>query len=204
MLGYKKKYAETVIEEYQLIEDQNSLLGERIPLNARYTELLIIREHRPQKKREHELAATGRRHMEILEKNTSDYSSVDIESLFEPDQSGKTPRTVVLQGPAGIGKTMTIQKIMLGWAAGELYQETFDYVFCIRCRELSFIEEANSLANLILEQCQDIYAPVDEILAYPEKLLFIIDGFDELRFSLEPEKTSSVTALIQKWLWKVF
>lgn len=186
--GYKKKYAETVIEEYQLIEDQNSLLGERIPLYARYTELLIIREHRPQKKREHELAATGRRHMEILEKNTSDYSSVDIESLFEPDQSGKTPRTVVLQGPAGIGKTMTIQKIMLGWAAGELYQETFDYVFCIRCRELSFIEEANSLANLILEQCQDIYAPVDEILAYPEKLLFIIDGFDELRFSLEPEK----------------
>ncbi|XP_066472135.1 NACHT, LRR and PYD domains-containing protein 3-like [Tiliqua scincoides] len=186
--GYKKKYAETVMEEYQLIEDQNSLLGERTPLNTRYTELLIIREHRPQKQREHELAATGRRHMEILEKNTSDYSSVDIECLFEPDQSGETPRTVVLQGPAGIGKTTTVQKIMLGWAAGELYQESFDYVFCIRCRELSFTEEVNSLANLILEQCQDICAPVGEILAHPEKLLFIIDGFDELRFSLEPEK----------------
>lgn len=174
------------MEEYQLIEDQNSLLGERTPLNARYTELLMIRKHRPQKQREHELTATGRRHMEVLEKSASNYSSTDIASLFEPDQSGETPRTVVLQGPAGIGKTMTVQKIMLGWATGELYQEAFDYVFCIHCRELS-LAEANSLANLILEQCQDIDAPVNEILAYPEKLLFIIDGFDELRFSLEPE-----------------
>ncbi|XP_060096067.1 NACHT, LRR and PYD domains-containing protein 3-like isoform X2 [Heteronotia binoei] len=185
--GYKRKYAETVMENYQLIEDRNSLLGESSPLNARYIDLLIIRDHRPQKQREHELAATGRRHMEILEENTSDYSSTAIENLFEPDESGVTPRTVVLQGPAGIGKSMTVQKIILDWAVGELYQGLFDYVFCIHCRELSLTEEAKSLADVIIEQCQDMYAPVKEILAFPEKLLFIIDGFDELSFSLQPE-----------------
>ncbi|XP_054834102.1 NACHT, LRR and PYD domains-containing protein 3-like [Eublepharis macularius] len=183
--GYKTKYAETVLENYQLIEDRNSLLGESSHLNARYIDLLMIRDHRPQKQREHELTATGRRHMEILEENTSDYSSTTVESLFEPDVSGVTPRTVVLQGPAGIGKSMTVQKIMLDWAAGELYQGMFDYVFCIHCRELSLTEVAKSLADLILEQCQDMYAPVKEILAFPEKLLFIIDGFDELCFSLQ-------------------
>ncbi|XP_061473734.1 NACHT, LRR and PYD domains-containing protein 3-like isoform X2 [Rhineura floridana] len=183
--GYKKRYAENVREEYLLTEDRNSLFGESTPLNARYIELLIIKRHRPQKQREHELVATGRLHMKILETNSSHYSSTDIESLFEPDESGIAPRTVVLQGPAGIGKTMTVQKFMLGWAAGELYPNVFDYVFCIRCRELRLAEETSSLADLIINQCQDIYAPVKGILAHPEKLLFIIDGFDELCCSLE-------------------
>ncbi|KAH0629965.1 hypothetical protein JD844_012469 [Phrynosoma platyrhinos] len=184
--GYKKKYAENTMEEYQLIEDRNSLLGESTPLNERYIELLIIKKHRSQKHREHELSATGRLHMEILENNSSQYLLTDIESLFEPDESGIIPRTVVLQGPAGIGKTMTVQKIMLGWAGGELYSDAFDYVFCFNCRELSLSEEPSSLADLIVDQCQDMYAPVKEILAHPEKLLFIIDGFDELHCFLRP------------------
>ncbi|XP_062977125.1 NACHT, LRR and PYD domains-containing protein 3-like isoform X2 [Elgaria multicarinata webbii] len=182
---YKKKYAENVKEDYEVIEDKNCRLGENIPLNERYVELLIIRKHRSQKQREHELVATGRLHMEILESNSADYASIDIESLFEPDASGRTPRTVVLQGPAGIGKTMTVQKIMLGWAVGQLYSDVFDYVFCIRCRELVLAKEANSLADLIAEWYGDSQAPVEEILAHPEKLLFIIDGFDELHCFLE-------------------
>lgn len=188
LLAYKKKYAENIMEEYQLINDRNNLLGESTLLNARYVELLIVRQHRPQEQREHELTCTGRRHMEILEENSSHFSS--IERLFETDESNITPRTVVLQGPAGIGKTMTAQKIMLGWAAGELYQDMFDYVFCICCRALRPTEEVKSLADLIADQCQDMYAPVKQILDHPEKLLFIIDGFDELCFSLEPEESS--------------
>lgn len=188
LLAYKKKYAENIMEEYQLINDRNNLLGESTLLNARYVELLIVRQHRPQEQREHELTCTGRRHMEILEENSSHFSS--IKRLFETDESNITPRTVVLQGPAGIGKTMTTQKIMLGWAAGELYQDMFDYVFCICCRALRPTEEAKSLADLIVDQCQDMYAPVKQILDHPEKLLFIIDGFDELCFSLEPEESS--------------
>nr|XP_060621711.1 NACHT, LRR and PYD domains-containing protein 3-like [Anolis sagrei ordinatus] len=184
--GYKKKYAETVMEEYQLTEDQNSLFGESTPLKERYIELLIIQKHRPQKHREHELSATGRLHMELWKSNRSEYSPTDIESLFEPDSSGRTSRTVVLQGPAGIGKTMTVQKIMLDWSSGDLYPDVFDYVFCFHCRELRFREEPHSLADLLVEQCQDMYAPVKKILAHPEKLLFIIDGFDELRCFQEP------------------
>uniref|UniRef100_A0A8D0L200 Uncharacterized protein n=1 Tax=Sphenodon punctatus TaxID=8508 RepID=A0A8D0L200_SPHPU len=187
--GYKKKYAESVMEDYQLVEDRNALFGESVPLDTRYIHLLIIRKHRLQKQKEHELAATGRRHLEVMEqRNSIEYLATDIGSFFEPSNSGLAPRTVVLQGPAGIGKTMTTQKIMLGWASGELYQDMFDYVFCIRCRDLSLTEKASSLADLIVEKCQDMYAPVRDILAQPEKLLFIIDGFDELSFSLEPQE----------------
>ncbi|XP_034297078.1 NACHT, LRR and PYD domains-containing protein 3-like isoform X2 [Pantherophis guttatus] len=183
--GYKKKYAKYVKEECKNIEERNSLCGESIPLNSCYAELLIIKKHQPQKQKEHELLATGRMHLEILRTN-SNHLSTNIEDLFQPDESG-IPKTVVLQGPAGIGKSMTVQKIMLDWADGQLYPDMFDYVFCIRCRELNFATKASSLAELIVEQCQDRDVPVEEILAHPEKLLFIIDGFDELSHFLEPE-----------------
>ncbi|XP_063148090.1 NACHT, LRR and PYD domains-containing protein 3-like [Candoia aspera] len=186
--GYKKKYAKYVKEEFcQMTEERNSLCGESIPLNSCYAELLFIKKHQPQKQKEHELLATGRLHLEILRTN-SDYLSTDLEDLFDPDASGIIPKTVVLQGPAGIGKSMTVQKIMLDWAAGQLYPDMFDYVFCIRCRELNFAEKVSSLDDLIVEQCQDRDAPVEEILAHSEKLLFIIDGFDELSCFFECEE----------------
>ncbi|XP_026529100.1 NACHT, LRR and PYD domains-containing protein 3-like [Notechis scutatus] len=183
--GYKKKYAKYVKEECKNIEERNSLCGESMPLNSCYAELLIIKKHQPQKQKERELLATGRMHLEILRTN-SRHLSTNLEDLFDPDESG-IPKTVVLQGPAGIGKSTTVQKIMLDWADGQLYPDSFDYVFCIRCRELNFTEKAISLTELIVEQCQDRDAPVEEILAYPEKLLFIIDGFDELSHFLESE-----------------
>ncbi|XP_039189962.1 NACHT, LRR and PYD domains-containing protein 3-like isoform X1 [Crotalus tigris] len=183
--GYKKKYAKYVKEECKNIE-RNSLCGESIPLNSRYAKLLIIQKHQSQKQKEHELLATGGLHLEIL-RTYSHNLSIDLEDLFEPDESGTIPKTVVLQGPAGIGKSMTVQKMMLDWADGRLYPDMFDYVFCIHCQELNFAEKASSLVELINEQCQDRVAPVDEILAHSEKLLFIVDGFDELSHFLESE-----------------
>ncbi|KAM3846422.1 NACHT, LRR and PYD domains-containing protein 3-like isoform 2-T3 [Vipera latastei] len=184
--GYKKKYAKYVKEECKNIEEMNILCGESIPLNSCYAKLLIIKKQQPQEQKEQELLATGRLHLEIL-KTYSHHLSIDLEDLFEPDESETIPKTVVLQGPAGIGKSMTVQKIMLDWADGQLYPDMFDYVFFIHCRELNFAEKARSLAELIIEQCQDGNAPVDEILAHSEKLLFIIDGFDELSHFLESE-----------------
>ncbi|XP_070594976.1 NACHT, LRR and PYD domains-containing protein 3-like [Erythrolamprus reginae] len=184
--GYKKKYVKYVKKEYKNIDERNSLCGESIPLNSRYAELLISNKHQPQKQKEHELCAPGMIHPEIL--NTySKHLSTDIEDLFESDESGKSPKTVVLRGPAGIGKSMIVQKIMLDWADGQLYPDMLDYVFCIRCRELKFDKKTSSLAELINEQCQDRYAPVEEILAHPEKLLFIVDGFDVLSHIFEFE-----------------
>ncbi|KAK9406359.1 NACHT LRR and PYD domains-containing protein 3-like [Crotalus adamanteus] len=119
--GYKKKYAKYVKEECKNIE-RNSLCGESIPLNSCYAKLLIIQKHQSQKQKEHELLATGGLHLEIL-RTYSHNLSIDLEDLFEPDESGTIPKTVVLQGPAGIGKSMTVQKIMLDWADGRLYPD---------------------------------------------------------------------------------
>uniref|UniRef100_A0A8C4Y916 Uncharacterized protein n=1 Tax=Gopherus evgoodei TaxID=1825980 RepID=A0A8C4Y916_9SAUR len=160
---YRLKYSEHIQNQYKVIKDMNSHLGENVNLNSRYTKLIIVKEHP---------------------------SSVTINCLFDPDKDGQIPPIVVLQGAAGIGKTMTAKKIMFDWAVGELYQSRFDYVFYINCREINSGIEQGSVADLTLKNCPDQNAPVDKILRNPEKLLFIIDGFDELRFSFAQSESN--------------
>ncbi|CAM4566134.1 unnamed protein product [Lepidochelys olivacea] len=185
--AYRVKYREHIRNKYSAIKDMNARLGENVKLNSRYTKLIIVKEHRHKKQRENEIMASGRRHEEII----SNYaSSITIGHLFELDEDGQLPQIVMLLGPAGIGKTLTAIKIMLDWANEELYQSRFDYVFYINCRELNFVSEQGSIEDLIFKNCADQNAPTKEILMNPEKLLFIIDGFDELRFSFNQSESN--------------
>ncbi|KAH1171898.1 hypothetical protein KIL84_007516 [Mauremys mutica] len=181
---YRMTYSEHIQEEYQFIEDRNARLGECVSLNRRYTQLLIVKEHRHWEAKQHEIMATGKRHAEILAKTAT---PTKIESLFDIDKCRPTPRTIVLQGAAGIGKTMTVRKIMLDWASEKIYPGRFDYVFYISCREMNLSTKQISVADLILNNCPDKNAPIKDILMDPEKLLFIIDGFDELKFSFDQQ-----------------
>uniref|UniRef100_A0A452IG14 NACHT domain-containing protein n=1 Tax=Gopherus agassizii TaxID=38772 RepID=A0A452IG14_9SAUR len=178
-----KKYKEDVFKKYRVIKDMNSRLGENVILNTRYTKLTILDKPRHENEKEHEIMAMGRRHAKIMTKQAS--SVITIDTLFKPDKDGQTPQIVVLLGAAGIGKTMTARKIMCDWAAGELYKEMFDFVFYINCREMNLLTEQGSVADLIFKNCSNTNAPIRKILVKPEKLLFLIDGFDELRFPFD-------------------
>ncbi|XP_074854067.1 NACHT, LRR and PYD domains-containing protein 12-like [Carettochelys insculpta] len=186
---YRPKYKEYIREKYQLIEERK--VGECVELNARYTKLLIVKEHRDQKERKHEIRAKGKEHAEIMEKRAS---STKLEKLFDRIGSRHTPlRTIVLQGAAGIGKTMLVKKLMVDWAFGKLYPNKFDYIFYINSREMNCISEPRSVADLILNNCPERNAPVKDMLMNPEKLLFIIDGFDVLNFSFDQRESSLCT-----------
>uniref|UniRef100_A0A8C3F9Q5 NACHT, LRR and PYD domains-containing protein 3 n=1 Tax=Chrysemys picta bellii TaxID=8478 RepID=A0A8C3F9Q5_CHRPI len=187
----QKKYKEDVKKKYKLIKDMNSRFGDYMILNRRYTNLTIVDRPRQAKEREHEIMAMGWRHAEVMTERAS--SEVTLATLYKPDKDGHTPQVVVLLGAAGIGKTMTARKIMYDWAAGELYKEKFDYVFYINCREMNLLNEQGSVADMIFKSWLNTNAPVNHILVNPEKLLFIIDGFDELRFSFDQPKDNLCT-----------
>ncbi|CAM5149454.1 unnamed protein product, partial [Natator depressus] len=192
---YQKKYREHIQEEYQLIEDRNACPGENVRLDNRYTKLLIVKEHRRREEKEHEIITRGRRHAELMAQQTS---RTKIRRLFDPDRSRQSPRTVVLQGAAGIGKTMTARKIMWDWAAGKLYQKKFDYVFYINCRKINPVTTQQSVADLVLNNFPDGEGPIKEIFEKPEKLLFIIDGFDELNSLLDIDEVDLCTDPFEK------
>ncbi|KAM4687178.1 NACHT, LRR and PYD domains-containing protein 12-like, partial [Rhinophrynus dorsalis] len=187
---YRRMYMNWVKEKYQLMVETNSCPGDIVHLKSRYTTLLQINKHRNEEEREHEITATGRRHVQIMaNRSTQKYSPTTVQTLFDPDERGISPRTVVLAGPAGIGKTLTSQKIMLDWSSGDLYKDRFNYVFYISCREINNITGKMSIARFLSEKCQPTCPPnqIQCILRDPSKLLFIIDGLDELKWSHNEE-----------------
>ncbi|XP_063295292.1 NACHT, LRR and PYD domains-containing protein 3-like isoform X2 [Pelobates fuscus] len=185
----RKKYMDFIKNKYQQIEDKNARLGEAVLLNRRYTRLRMIKKHRDQEEREHELIYYGRKHLDLMDNSLEEYSPTTMEALFDPGEDGISPATVVLQGPAGIGKTMTVQKIMLDWASGNLYQDRFHFIFYISCREINHFTDNISIGTHISRsnglQCQ--HNLIKSIFEDAEKILFIIDGFDELEFPLGNE-----------------
>ncbi|CAM4682730.1 unnamed protein product [Lepidochelys kempii] len=185
---YRVKYKEHIKKQYQLIKERNSRRGENVNLSKIYTKLTIISKLRCKKEREHEIMASGWKHAKIMTERAR--SSVTMNSLFDSDENGQTPQIVVLQGAAGIGKTMTAKKIMLDWASGDVYENRFAYIFYINCREINYGSKSGTVIDLITKNCPDRNVPIKEILFNQEKLLFIIDGFDELRFSFDQKEDS--------------
>ncbi|XP_077323931.1 NACHT, LRR and PYD domains-containing protein 3-like isoform X2 [Lithobates pipiens] len=175
-----KEHSESMKENFQRILEYNS----RVHLKERFTNLLMIIGPQNKEGKEEEIRSSGRRHLQIMEKR----SPTTIQALFDPDKCGFIPKIVVLEGPTGIGKTMTSRKIMLDWASGDLYRDKFDFVFYLSCREFNTFPENISLVGLLSRTCRLSSDDLVSILKDPgsqRKLLTIVDGFDELRWTLE-------------------
>ncbi|ETE56747.1 NACHT, LRR and PYD domains-containing protein 3, partial [Ophiophagus hannah] len=181
-------YRNYIKKKFATIKDPNAIPGEYVLLNQRYSNLIILDYHPSEEERENQILAMGRKHLEIISKRAE--SSTSIETLFNPDKYGLIPQVVVLQGAAGIGKTIMTKKIMFDWASQLLYQDKFDYAFYISNREINLHAESQkaSIVEIISNEwlkCHEVDNVIRNILKDEEKLLFIIDGFDELRYSFD-------------------
>ncbi|XP_048021101.1 NACHT, LRR and PYD domains-containing protein 1 homolog [Megalobrama amblycephala] len=192
------KYKELICREYQCVTEYNSLPGEHVLLSECYTQPLILQRHRDQKEREEEIRSSGESFQQVLSARSSD-DSVHLNSLFDPHGHGIRPSAVILQGNSGNGKSFTVQKIMMDWASGDLYKERFDVVFHLKCKEINRICGIKSLEEILSCSCSLTSDQISQVLQHsPEKMLFIIDGFDELRLTQDINDMSPHTDLLQK------
>ncbi|KAM8788776.1 NACHT, LRR and PYD domains-containing protein 4 [Rhynchonycteris naso] len=120
---------------------------------------------------------------EYFEKDLTPKERSYLEFFFTPQEEAGN-RMVVLRGISGIGKTTLLVKLMLAWAEGTLYQDRFSYVFYFSCREATRLPPA-SLAALACRGWSDVLTPVAEMESRPERLLFILDGLEELADDLD-------------------
>ncbi|KAK9955884.1 hypothetical protein ABG768_015728, partial [Culter alburnus] len=75
---------------------------------------------------------------------------------------------------------------MMDWASGDLYKERFDVVFHLKCKEINRIHDKKSLVEILSCSCSLTSDQISQVLQHsPEKMLFIIDGFDELKLTQE-------------------
>ncbi|KAL6466302.1 hypothetical protein MHYP_G00264350 [Metynnis hypsauchen] len=192
----KAEYKEFIVDLYKTVEEYNSGQGEYVLLDERYVDLLMIQKHREVKEREQELCSKGQRLQKVLNsRNRDEYRRTSIHQLFSPDDRGCVQKAVLLQANSGNGKSFTAQKIMLDWASGSLYTDKFDFVFHLKCKELNVTEDT-SLKELLSGSITP--EQITEVLRSPGRLLFLIDGFDELKLQkttctllTDPHKTAA-------------
>ncbi|XP_031418816.2 NACHT, LRR and PYD domains-containing protein 1 homolog [Clupea harengus] len=185
------EYKTSICSTYKKVKEYNSGPGENVLLADRYTELLIVETHRKQREREEEIRFRGEDHQQVLKTRASEaYRRITVDQLFKRDDVGDVPKAVILQGHSGHGKSFTAQKIMYDWASGKVFKDLFHLVVHLKCKELNDISEECSLVDL-LSYCPSFTSETAEVLKDSKrKVLFLIDGFDELKFSFE--KTSTV------------
>ncbi|XP_075931501.1 NLR family CARD domain-containing protein 3-like [Anarhichas minor] len=106
-------------------------------------------------------------------------------------------RVVLTNGVAGIGKTFSVQKFTLDWAEG-LENQDVSLVVLLSFRELNLIkDEQYSLLELIHvfhPKLQNITAEKLSVC----KVVFIFDGLDETRLSLDFINNEVVSDVTQK------
>ncbi|KAM4825004.1 NACHT, LRR and PYD domains-containing protein 8 [Thomomys bottae] len=102
--------------------------------------------------------------------------------LLPQKPQGTQPRTVVVQGVPGMGKTILAKQVMWAWARGEFYPHRVWFAFYLPCQELK-LEAQHSLSELLRQTCQASRALVSKVLSRPRRLLLVLDGFEELDFS---------------------
>ncbi|XP_035980869.1 protein NLRC3, partial [Fundulus heteroclitus] len=168
--------------------------GSRTLLNRIYTDLYITEGQSEEVNTQHEV-----KQLEIASKiqNLHD-SPIRCHDIFKalPDQH-EPIRVVLTNGVAGAGKTFSVQKFTLDWAEG-LENQDVRVVVLLSFRELNLIrDEQHSLLTLLHVFHPTLQKLPAEQLA-GQKLLFIFDGLDESRLSLDFNHSRLVSDVTQK------
>ncbi|KAL0185067.1 hypothetical protein M9458_020763, partial [Cirrhinus mrigala] len=151
-------------------------------LNEIYTELYITESESGEISNEHEV-----RQIETQSRRTAtEDTAIKCSDIFRPlPGQDKAIRTVLTKGVTGIGKTVSVQKFILDWAEGKENQDV-QLIFPLPFREINLMKNKTlSLSDLL----QAFFPETEEmeISSDEYKVLFIFDGLDECRLSLDFE-----------------
>ncbi|XP_076744753.1 protein NLRC3-like isoform X1 [Maylandia zebra] len=168
--------------------------GSRTLLNTIYTELYITEGQSEEVHTQHEV-----RQLETASKMDALHDApIRCQDIFKalPDQQ-RPIRVVLTNGVAGVGKTFAVQKFTLDWAEG-LENQHVSVVVLLSFRELNLIrEEQYSLLELLHVFHPTLQKVSAEKLAVSQ-LLFIFDGLDESRLSLDFTNRKLLSDVTQK------
>ncbi|XP_075959650.1 protein NLRC3-like [Anarhichas minor] len=168
--------------------------GSGTPLNRIYTELYITEGQSEEVNTQHEV-----RQLESASKKKILHDTpIKRHDIFKASPDQQRPiRVVLTNGVAGVGKTFSVQKFTLDWAEG-LENQDVSLVVLLSFRELNLIkDEQYSLLKLL-----HVFHPTLQKITAEElsvcKVLFIFDGLDETRLSLDLINNEVMSDVTQK------
>ncbi|XP_073346670.1 protein NLRC3-like [Pagrus major] len=163
-------------------------------LNKIYTELYITEGQSEEVNTQHEV-----RQLEtVSKKKTFSETPIRCYDIFKASPDQQRPiRVVLTNGVAGVGKTFSVLKFTLDWAEGSENQDV-SLLVVLSFRELNLIRDQQySLLRLLHVFHPTLQKVTAEKLAVC-KLLFIFDGLDESRLSLDFKNHEVVSDVTQE------
>ncbi|KAL9964233.1 hypothetical protein ACROYT_G027845 [Oculina patagonica] len=111
---------------------------------------------------------------------------VNMSAIFKPHEECSQPRTVLIEGKPGMGKTTYCKKLVYDWATGKREAEgcfpRFEAVLLLKCRDIK-----SNLWEAIDDQLlpRDIQKGIREeffnfVRHHQSSVLLVLDGLDEL------------------------
>ncbi|XP_045074980.1 uncharacterized protein LOC121562569 [Coregonus clupeaformis] len=166
--------------KYQHISEGIGHHGNQSLLKDVYTELYITEGGSGGVNNEHEV-----RQIEMAsKKQTTQETPIKCNDIFKPLAGQDKPiRTVLTKGIAGIGKTVSVQKVILDWAEGKANQDVH-FMFPLPFRDLNLKKDQYSLMQLLSHYFSEL-KEIDNIEDGETKTVFIFDGLDECRLPLD-------------------
>ncbi|KAK2888744.1 hypothetical protein Q8A67_014119 [Cirrhinus molitorella] len=182
--GVRHKVLDTfrsnLMKKFERLYEGTATQGKPTLLNEIYTELYITESESGEISNEHEVRQIETQSRRAATEDTA----IKCNDIFRPlPGQDKAIRTVLTKGVAGIGKTVSVQKFILDWAEGKQNQDV-QLIFPLPFREINLMKDKTlSLSDLLL-----VFFPETkemEISSDEYKVLFIFDGLDECRLSLD-------------------
>ncbi|KAL0185081.1 hypothetical protein M9458_020777, partial [Cirrhinus mrigala] len=169
-----------LMKKFGRLYEGTVMQGNPTLLNEIYTELYITESESGEINNEHEVRQIETQSRRAATEDTA----IKCNDIFRPlPVKDKAIRTVLTKGVAGIGKTVSVQKFILDWAEGKENQD-IQLIFPLPFREINLMKDKTlSLSDLLY-----VFFPKAkemEISSDNYKVLFIFDGLDECRLSLD-------------------
>ncbi|XDV33556.1 hypothetical protein PO909_003934, partial [Leuciscus waleckii] len=172
-------FKSNLLKKFQCLNEGTAKQGNPTLLNEIYTELYITESESGEINNEHEV-----RQIETQSRRAeTEDTPIKCNDIFRPLPGQDKPiRTVLTKGVAGIGKTVSVQKFIVDWAEGKENQDV-QLIFPLPFREINLMKDKtlslSDLLHVFFPETKEMEISSDEY-----KVLFIFDGLDECRLSL--------------------
>ncbi|XP_034151168.1 protein NLRC3-like isoform X1 [Esox lucius] len=168
-------------KKYQMLCEGTGQHVNQTLLKDIYTELYITEGGSKGVNEEHEV-----RQIKMASKRqTTPETPIKCNDIFKPmkQHQKKGVRRNLTKGIAGIGKTVSVHKVLLDWAEGKANKDVH-LIFPLPFRDLNLKKDQYSLMQLLTNYFPEL-KEIERIEDGLTKTVFIFDGLDECRLPLD-------------------